>query len=220
MNTFEKVTDFIGENSIGQMRSSFDELMEQVSVPRKRLGKQAYILDKYLSYLLKSANNSLAYCASSDGFDTACELRILCRDIIDGRERSKSHPFYEHAKAYIKEHPFDCQEAATKEALYVVALAHDFLEIVAKRFYEEQQRSIARVLDISDARELYQKISRLLGGENEIQNINRLFCQRFLLITPMAGYLQGLTDDLLYELTYQDRESSQMVFQLLIDSKT
>ena len=218
---FESENDFIGDNAvINAMRSSYSQLFEQANTIRKRLNSQAYLFDNYLSYLFKAADSAVAYCASSDGFDTQCELRIMCRDIIDGRERYKNHPYFEHVKAYIEAHPLDCREAATKESLYVVALAHDFLEAVAKQFYEEQRRELARILDINEVRELHQKIRELLGSEKEIENIDRLFRQRFLLITPIAGYLQGLTDDLLYELTYRDRKSSKMVFQILLDNIT
>ena len=98
------------------------------------------------------------------------------------------------------------------------SLAHDFLETAAaKRFYEEQEQSVSDVLDIAELRELYRKICGVLGCEEEMQSINSLFRQRFLLITPINACLQGLTDDLLYELTYQDKESSRTVFQLLLD---
>ena len=220
MSTFENYTDFIGEDPSAQMRSAFDGLMEQTKAIRERLGGKAYLMDRFLNCLLTSVNHSLAYCASSDGFDTACELRTLCRDIIGGRERSKGYPFYEQAKAYIETHPLDCQEDSTKAALYAVALAHDFLESAAKRFYAEQEESVSDVLDIAELRELYRKICGMLGGEEEMRTINSLFRQRFLLITPINAYLQGLTDDLLYELTYQDKESSRTIFQLLLDEQS
>ena len=220
MNTFEKYMDFIGEDPSAQMRYAFDGLMEHARAVRKRLGKKFYLLDRYLNCMLTAVNHSLAYCASSDGFDTSCELRGMCRDILTGRERMKSHPFYGQAKTYIEKHPLDCQEDATKAALYAAALTHDFLETAAKRFCEEQEESVSDVLDIAELRELYRKICVLLGGEEEMQAINSLFRQRFLLITPINAYLQGLTDDLLYELTYQDKESSRTVFQLLLDEQS
>lgn len=219
MNTFEKYTDFIGEDPSLQIRSAFDGLMEQVRAVRERLGKKAYLLDRYLNCMLTAVNHSLAYCASSDGFDTACELKGMCRDILVRRERMKGHPFYGQAKAYIEAHALDCQENSTKAVLYAAALTHDFLESATKRFYSEQEQSVSDVLDIAELRELYRKICSVLGDEEEMQAINSLFRQRFLLITPINAYLQGLTDDLLYELTYQDKESSRTVFQLLLDGQ-
>jgi hypothetical protein len=221
MSCFENEEDFIGDEvMIVSMRHTYDELIALARDIRIRLGEQTYLLDRYLSSLLKAACSTVAYCASSDGFDTQCELRMVCRDIIEGRKRSEKHPFYKFAKAYIEAHPLPYQDAATKESLYVAVLAHNFLESVAKHFYEEQRRSIARAFDLSDVRKLYHEICGLLGGEEEMQKLNCLFHRRFLLITPIAGYLQGLTDDLLYELTYKDRETSKMVVQLLLDERT
>jgi hypothetical protein len=41
--------------------------------------------------------------------------------------------------------------------------------------------------------------------------------QRFLIGKAMDIFLQGMTNQLLYSLTYRDRETSKQVFQLLLD---
>jgi hypothetical protein len=52
----------------------------------------------------------------------------------------------------------------------------------------------------------------------ETKNIDRLFRQSFLLVTPMTCYLQGMSNGLLYDLISSDREISKLMFQLMLDS--
>jgi hypothetical protein len=219
MDKFEKERDFIGDISMENMRHAYDEFLAQAREIRKRLGKQAYLFDKYLEYLMESTNSTLAYEASTDGFDKALKLREICMDVVLKKEKNTNHPFFWNAKAFIEAHPLDCMENQTKVALYVAMLSNDFLEFEAKTYCEEQKSELSEVLDIIDLRNLFEKICGLLWSEDEMHNINRLFCQRFQVITPMAGYLQGLANNLLDELTYRDRETSKFVFQLLLDSK-
>jgi len=76
-----------------------------------------------------------------------------------------------------------------------------------KRYDAAFKKEIAQVYQ--SAKILHHKICELLGGEEKMENINRLFHQRFLLTTPIVGYLQGADN--------RDRETSRMVFQLLLD---
>ena len=53
-----------------------------------------------------------------------------------------------------------------------------------------------------------------------MERLNLLIRQRFLLVSPMAAFLQGLTTDLLLNLTCRDPESSKQLFQLVIGDET
>jgi hypothetical protein len=214
---FEKEDDFIGDESVKDVRCSIEELFVRASNIRKRLGKQSYLLDRYLSYLMESANKTLAYDSSSEGFDRFSELRGMCRDIIRREKTNTDRPFFEQAEDFIETNPFGCLEVQTKVSLYTAMLSGYYLEFMAEKFYRSQRSNLADVLDIIDFHQLYGRICELLGTEEEMKHINRLFRKCFLLATPMACYLQGMVNGLLYELTTRDRESSKLMFQLLLD---
>jgi hypothetical protein len=214
---FEKEEDFIGDVSIKNVRCSIEELFVRASNIRKQLGKQAYLLDRYLSYLMESANKTLAYESSSEGFDRFSELRGMCRDIIRGEKTNTDRPFFEQAEDFIGTNPLGCLEVQTKISLYAAMLSGYYLESMATKFYRGQQSGLMDVLDIIDFRQLYSKICELLGSEEEMKHIVQLFRKCFLLATPMACYLQGMANGLLYEFTIRDRESSKLMFQLLLD---
>ena len=102
-------------------------------------------------------------------------------------------------------------------SLYTAMLSGYYLEAMATKFYREQKSGLSDVLDIIDLRQLYGRICELLGSEEEMEHIDRLIRQTFLLVTPMACYLQGMANGLLYDLISRDRESSKLMFQLLLD---
>lgn len=215
---FKDDRDFLGKNSTEHLRESFKELLTLARLIRSSLGRQAYLLDKYLSYMFEAASRLQESGMTSSGLDTASELRGICRSIVLGSEHYSKHPFYRHAKAYIEAFPLSNQESSTQEAIYVIALAHDFLEYMASQIIEKQQMELSDIVDFVDLRELYEKISGLLGSEEPMKSINRLFQQRFMLIAPISNFMQGLTSDLLYSLIYRDRETSRQIFQIFLDT--
>jgi len=216
---FEKEYDFIGDLSVKDMRCSMEGLFAEARNIRRQLGKQAYLLDKYLTYLMESVNRTLAYESGTEGFDNFSELRGICRDIIRGEKRNTDRFLYEQAEDFIGTNPIGCLEVQTKVSLYTAMLSGYYLEVMATIFNREQKSGLAEVLDIIDFRQLYGRICELLGSEEEMKHIDRLFRQSFLLTTPMACYLQGMANSLLYDLISRDRESSKLVFQLLLDDK-
>lgn len=220
MNIFENETGIIGDASIEHLQRSFEELLQQAREIRVMLGKQGYLLDKYLSYLFESSNETLAYEAACEGFEVAGELNRLFLELIQNNCQYTDHAFYEQAKAYIEAHPLAHQEPHTKLSLYYCALDGSFLKFAYKQYFDRVVVNSHAVLDVCDLQSLYSKICDLLGSEDAMVNLNLLFRQRFLITTAMAAFLQGTTNQLMYSLTYRDRETSKQVFQLLLDSKT
>lgn len=217
MNIFENESGILGNASVDNLKQSFMEFIQQATEIRIRLGKQRYLLDKYLSYLFEATNSILAYEAASEGFETESTLNSLCAEILKGNAKNNDHPFYEQVKAFIDAHPLKCQENFTRLSLYDVMLTCTYLESVYEQYYTDLVDDIRAFLDIVDLNNLYNKICEALGGEKEIEYLNLLFCQRFLIVKAMDIFHQGMTNQLLYSLTYRDRETSKQVFQLLLD---
>lgn len=217
MNIFENESDFLGSTSVEHLKLSFAEFIKQAAEIRTKLGKQGYLLDKYLSYLFETSNEILAYEAASEGFETVGFLDGLCADILSGDSKNKDHPFYDEVKAYIEAYPLKFQERTTKVSVYYSILSERFLERMCEEYYERIESNTHAVLDVCDFRNLYDRISEILGDEEAMKNLNLLFRQRFLIVTAMAAFLQGITNELLYSLTYRDMESSKQIFQLLLD---
>lgn len=193
---------------------AFTEFSELASGIRRKLGRLAYLLDEYISLLLEGAGATLARSAAEDGFAAASELRRLCRKIMDGKTDCVGHLLYERVRAYISEHPLPYREHVTRHNLYCIALAENYLEYAAGKYRQEQKEFLQKTLDIFHLRDLYSKIGALLGGEDEPERLNLLLRQRFLIVTPMSAFLQGLTDDLLRSLVSRDIETGKRAVQL------
>jgi ribosomal protein L31 len=217
MNIFKNESGILGSASVDNLKKSFKEFFQMATEVRTKLGKQGYLLDKYLSYLFEAANGILAYEAASEGFETESTLNSLCAGILRDDAKSNDHPFYEQAKAFIDAHPLKYQEIFTRLSLYDAMLSCDYLESAYEQYYTDLVGDIRDFLDIVDLNDLYNKICEALGGEKEMEHLNLLYSQRFLIANAMDIFLQGMTNQLLYSLTYLDRETSKQVFQLLLD---
>lgn len=217
MNIFENESGILGSTSVGHLNHSFKEFFRQAAEIRSRLRKQRYLLDTYLTYLFEGANEILAYESASEGFEAGNTLNSLCGKILRGDEKGSEHPFYTQVKAFIDAHPLQYQELTTRESLYGLILSCDFLEPLCQQYHMDIVSSISTSFDIVDLSSLYKTICETMGGEKEMEQLNSLFCQRFLTARAMDIFLQGMTNQLLYALTYRDKETSKQMFQLLLD---
>ena len=124
---------------------------------------------------------------------------------------------YEPVKEYIDTHPLPYQEHVTKVNLYCIGLADTFLNYAIPTFTDEGTEAIRRGIDIVSLHERYRQIGNLLGSENQMERLNLLIRQRFQVTNAMAGFLQGVTNSLLYALTERDTETNRTALQLWLD---
>lgn len=219
MRMFEKRNNILGYFDMECPKDSVQNLIELASDIRKKLGKQGYLIDNYLSIVLQTANNTLAYEAACEGSEKASELRRICFDVIDGKEAQKEHPFYSSVKQSYDEQTYTYQERVTTMYLYYIPLADIFMKYVTQLFIKEQNEKLDIFLDDIKLSQLYEKITQLIGKEI-MKNLNQIIKQRFFIAPVVACFMQGLTNDLLYSLNYRDRETSKQIFQLLMDALT
>lgn len=217
MNIFEKRESFLGCFEQEHTKNSIQNLFKLANEIRTKLGRQGYLLDSYLSLVLEAANNTMAYEATSEGFETASQLQELCFDVMDGNNVQKDHPFYQAVKQSFEGQFYTYQERFTVMSLHCVSLADAFLEYATQLFLKEQDEKLSIVLDDLKLCELYKKITHIIG-EGLMENLNLILRQRFFIAPVVAGFMQGLTNDLLYCLIHRDNETSRQIFQLLMDN--
>ncbi len=215
MNIFENRDNLIGAFEPERTKNSVQNLFKLAKEIRDRLGKQGYLLDSYLSFVLEAANNTLLYEVAEKGFEAGSELQNLCFAVMDGSDALKEHPFYQAVKQSFDKHLYTYQERTTVMSLHSVLLADAFMEYAA-RCYLQEQESMLDVLDDVKLRELYKKIVHIVD-ENLMEQLNLALKERFFIVPAIAGFMQGLANDLLYSLTYRDSETSKQIFQLIMD---
>ena len=217
MNTFFEYTGITGKARAENLNRTLWEFLELAGAIRRELGKQAYLLDKYISCVLEGASVTPLCTAAERGFHVSSELRGLCHAVMGGKSDYKEHPMYERVKEHIKTNPLGYQESTTRQDIYYATLTGDFLEYAAEKFAREQYKVVGAAFDIIYLRNLYREISTIIGGEEQMERLNMLLRHRFLFVTPMAGFMQGLTNSLLYSLIARDAETSKLVFQLMLE---
>jgi len=216
MNIFEKRENFLGCFEPEYMKNSILNLFMLAKEIRTKLGRQAYLLDNYISLVLEAANNTLAFEAASEGFEAASQLQELCFDVMDGNNVHTEHPFYQAVRKSFSGKAYSYQEKFTAMSLHYIYLSDLFLEHTTKLFLEEQYEKLISVLDDVMLCELYKKITHIIG-EDLMEKLNLTLKQRFFIVSAVSGFIQGLTNGLLYCLTYRDNETNKQIFQLLMD---
>lgn len=217
MNVFKETKNILGEVNAKELGVAFAEFMELARSIREKLGCRKYLLDWYLLRLLEMANTFSYLDLSDDGEETGGKLRKLCRQVLRGEDAVGETRIGSTVQAYVATHPYPFHENYTKIELYMANLADLYFEHAAERYAEEQENRLLGECDPLRGNELYNMIVQLLGGETEMEQLNALFAQRFLLVKPMELFTQAYIQDFICALTYRDMQTDHTVLQLLLD---
>ncbi len=214
MNIFEKSSDIYGNYSSEKMQQMTKNFLDAVKSVRNKLGSRAYKLDQYLNMIFEAASCTDSFDAMSDGSSFFSELRVLCRGILNYESENKEHPFYQTARSFIENHRFPYREKYTLLEIYCVLLIPQFTDYAVNEYTEKIKRKVNSAVDTVALSQYYDLIADLVG-EEEMETLNNAIRERFIMISAVNSFLQSITDECLYCLTYRDPETSKQVFQLI-----
>ena len=120
-----------------------------------------------------------------------------------------------HTLFTIREIP-DYQEKYTQVNLLYLALVDKYFSYELRCFAQELETELSNAIDLMRLREFYIQLSDIVE-ETQMESLNNLLKQRFLIAAPMACYIQGLTNELLYCLLSRDIETDKRGFRLAMD---
>lgn len=92
----------------------------------------------------------------------------------------------------------------------------ELLKYVLSEFMAKQETVRIGSGDIVSLNELYERISGYVE-ESLLEELNQRLLRRFQLTPVLSAFIQGFADDLLFQLTWRDPESSKQIFQILLD---
>lgn len=209
----------LGEVNVKELGVAFVEIIELARSIRGKLGCRKYLLDQYLLQLLGMVSTFSYLDLSEDGENAGGQLRKLCRQVAHGEDAASETQIGSTVRAYIATHPCPYLEDYTKVELYRADLADLYFEHEAERYAEEQESRLMGVCDPLRANELYTMIVQLIGGETEMERLNALFAQRFLLVKPIELFTQAYMQDFICSLTYRDLQTDHTVLQIMLDHR-
>lgn len=218
MNIFQNMDTFYGDGKTGtgDSLSSILLLAKQI---RLRLGPKGYLLDSYLDLVLQGLNIGITSETAEIGTQAAYQLQLtLLSNIVNGREPKMPHPLCDWVQKIYEQHPeiHAYQESRTRMYLLMGLAEEELLKYVLSEFMAKQETVRIGSGDIVSLNELY---DRICGAVEEplLEELNQRLLRRFQLTPVLSAFLQGFADDLLYQLTWRDPESSKQIFQILLD---
>lgn len=218
MNIFQNMDTFYGDGKTGtgDSLSSILLLAKQI---RLRLGPKGYLLDSYLDLVLQGLSIGVTSEIADIGTQAAYRFQlVLLNYIVDGRVPENPHPLYRRMREVYEQHPeiHAYQESRTRMYLLMGLAEEELLEYALSEFTAKQEPVRIGSGDIVSLNELY---DRICGAVEEplLEELNQRLLRRFQLTPVLSAFLQGFADDLLYQLTWRDPESSKQIFQILLD---
>lgn len=219
MNIFQDLGAFYGNSDRMAAGDSLLSIFRQAKLIRLQLGQKGYLLDNYLDLVFQGFDLGDLPDAIEKGVDTAYGLqRALLSDVVEGKEPETPHPLYKEIQKiydrHSKVHAF--QEHRTRLYLLTALAEKELLEYAVSAFMGSQEQYWLGSGEIVSLCELYDAVSSLVG-DAQIDELNSQLKSRFQICSAMSAFIQGFTNDLQYQLTWRDPETSKQIFQLLLD---
>lgn len=111
------------------------------------------------------------------------------------------------------EKAFACQEASTRQVLWLISHADSLLEQAFQDFIQEKTLSSETSVDIIDLKQTEEKIKVLIGQE-KLESFQRMFLHRFLFSSVAQLFLQGMTTEFIKRFLTTDIETGSEVFRI------
>lgn len=218
MNIFQNAETFYGGESKEVAEVPLLSIFRLAKQIRLQLGPKGYLLDSYLDIVFQGLMSGSVSDVLEDGLNAAFDLQpSLLRHIVEGAKPDMPHPLYHRAQEVYEQYPSvkSCQEHRTRMYLLMALLGDMSLASALSEFAAEQHSCLLSTIDVVVLQELYRDICRYVN-ESLMEELNRKL-RRFQVVSLRDAFLQGYTNDLLYQLTWRDPESSKQIFQLLLD---
>ena len=218
MNIFQNAETFYGGESKEVAEVPLLSIFRLAKQIRLQLGPKGYLLDSYLDIMFQGLMIGSVSDVLEDGLNAAFDLQpSLLRHIVEGAKPDMPHPLYHRAQEVYEQYPSvkSCQEHRTRMYLLMALLGDMSLASALSEFAAEQHSCLLSTIDVVVLQELYRDICRYVN-ESLMEELNRKL-RRFQVVSLRDAFLQGYTNDLLYQLTWRDPESSKQIFQLLLD---
>lgn len=219
MNIFQDTDAFYGDENKRAAEAPLISLFRLAKQIRLLLGPKGYLLDNYLGLAFEGLNMGIVSEAMEDGINAAFDFRRrwLC-PITEDKKPETSHPLYDRAREVYKQHPElrSFQEHPTRTYLLMALLGDAPLPFVLSELNARQSKHLLCAAEMYSLQDLYENICGFVE-ESLMEELNRQLRLRFQVTSMRAAFLQGYANDLLYQLTWRDPETSRQIFQLLLD---
>ncbi len=218
MNIFREIDAFYGDEQKGQGDPLYS-IFRLAGRIRRELGPKGYLLDNYLGLVLQGLNMGVTGEAVEEGTEAAYQFQLrLLSHIVDGTEPEEPHPLFDHVREVYQRYPKirSFQERRTRLYLLMALAEEELLEHALSQFLAKQERFLIGSGDIVSLNELYDKIV-CLADQSFMEELDQRLRQRLQVTSMLSAFIQGYANDLLFQLTWRDPETSRQIFQLLLD---
>lgn len=173
---------------------TFSAFFQSAQDLKESLGTKGYLLDHYLSLCFRLLAQ-IDFVSLQDEVSEA--MATIMRSISDAEA----------------EKVFVCQEASTRQMLWLISHADALLGQALQNFMQEKTLSFGISVDIIDLRQTEEKI-KVLAGQEKLESFQRMLLRRFLFSSVAQLFLQGMTTEFIRRFLTTDIETGSEVFRI------
>lgn len=188
-----------------QSPPTFREIFRSSQELRSALGMKSYLLDHYLPLFFQIVSQMDFIVLQDEAQVAMGEMHRLFSD-TNGEASPKISAILEQ---------FSCQEASTKQNLFLISTADFIFEQSLLDFLAEKNPLFSAV-DTIELQQTENKIREYIGKE-KIDAFQNILLRRFLPCSPIQLFSQTITSELAKRFLTRDLETDQEVFRLFLN---
>ncbi|MFR3211329.1 hypothetical protein [Anaerotignum sp.] len=188
-----------------QSPPTFREIFRSSQELRSALGMKSYLLDHYLSLFFQIVSQMDFIVLQDEAQVAMGEMHRLFSD-TNGEASPKISAILEQ---------FSCQEASTKQNLFLISTADFIFEQSLLDFLAEKNPLFSAV-DTIELQQTENKIREYIGKE-KMDAFQNILLRRFLPCSPVQLFSRTITSEIVKRFLTRDLETDQEVFRLFLN---
>ena len=183
---------------------------------RCKLGKQKFLLNKYLSEVFEISSQVDMTFAAKSANEIVSKILKNCFMIFNSEKEKEPNKYFYLVEKYINENPIDIKNLHTKVEYYATKIMLNHMNIFVGDFLKSLEEKIK--LDcFSDLNHCYQEIAKIVG-EDRMEYLNDVMCEVFFICPIGMAFIGQIAMNCVEMLIYRDPETSKQILEFILEN--
>ena len=195
---------------------STEDLKQVAKEIRCKLGKQKFLLNRYLSEIFEISSQMDVAFAATSADEIVSKILNNCSMIFNLEKEKEPNNYFYLVEKYINENPIDIKNLHTKIEYYATKIMLNHMDIFVGDFFKTLEEKIKHNC-ISNLNHCYQEIAKIVG-EDRVEYLNDLICEVFFICPTGMAFIGQIAIKCVEMLIYRDPETSKQILELILEN--
>jgi len=209
MNIFGTFKNLVAFSTLDSVK----DLKQITKKIRGKLGKQKFLLSKYLSEIFEISNQVDIKLALQSADKISSKVLNNCYIIFGLEKEREPNKYFYLVENYINKNPIDIKNPHIIAKYYAAKILLNNTSVFASDFLKSVEGKFKRN-SFSNLNYYYQEITKIIG-EDRIEYLNDLLCETFFMCPVGTAFIGQIAMQCVKMLIYSD--TSKQIFEFMLE---